>query len=129
MKLSKITIIILGLLTGFLPFFVQAATGGPLVPCSGLNCSIACFFVMIEMIINFLLYYISIPLAVTGFMVAGIHLIFGSSEQAITRGKAIFKFTFVGLFLAFAAWLIIDLILGNLLAPGYKPWNQFPGGC
>ncbi len=123
-------IILSGLLINLLPFFVQAA----LIPCgteaNPTPCTIGCFFVMIEGIINFLLWNISIPLAVTGFMVAGIYLIFGSSEQAVTRGKAIFKFTFIGILIAFAAWVIIDTILRGLLDPNViGPWNQFPGSC
>lgn len=99
-----------------------------LIPCGGENrpCTLSCFFVLVDNIINFLLFNIAIPLTATALMVAGIHFVAGGSEQAITKGRAIFKFTMIGIFLAFGAWLIIDLILGNLLQSGYLPWNEFP---
>ena len=112
--------------------FPLLSSAAGLIPCGGNNepaCTLACFYVMIDKVIRFILFQISIPLGATALMVAGIYLVAGGSEQAITRGKAIFKYTIIGLFLAFGAWLIIDLILGNLLQSGYRPWNQFPGGC
>lgn len=104
-----------------------------LVPCGTSEnpkpCTIACFYAMIDRIINFILWSIATPLAATALMVAGIMFLLGSSEKAVTRGRAILQYTLLGLFFAFAAWLIIDLILGNLLSPGYLPWNKFPGNC
>ena len=100
-----------------------------LVPCGGEEepaCTVSCFFVLLDNIMNFLLFKISLPLAATAFMVAGIMLVLGGSEKTIARGKSIFTSTIIGLLLAFGAWLIIDMILGNLLSPGYLPWQKFP---
>lgn len=129
MKKIKPFVFLLAILT--IPLIASAL---PLVPCGGADqpdCSIDCFYIMIDNIINFLLYDIAAPLAATALMVAGIYLVAGGSEKAITTGKAIFKFTLIGLFIAFGAWLIVDLILGNLLDPTeiYYPWNEFPGTC
>lgn len=99
------------------------------MPCGGQgqpSCTVGCFFVMIDNIFRFVLFSIATPLAATAFMAAGILLVLGGSESAITRGKSIFTYTFIGIVLVFGAWLIIDLILGNLLSPGYLPWNEFP---
>ncbi len=107
--------------------FITFAAG--LVPCGGQGqspCSVSCFYVLLDNIMNFLLYYISLPLAATAFMIAGIMLVLGGSEKAIKRGKSILTSTVIGLLIAFGAWLIIDMILGNLLSSGYKPWNKFP---
>ncbi len=114
--------------------FAAVAVTYPLVPCGGAGqkaCSFACFYVMVDRIISFLLYAISMPLSATALMVAGIMLVAGGSEKAITTGKEIFKYTLIGLFIAFGAWLIIDLILGNLLNQSgtYKSWQKFPAGC
>ncbi len=114
--------------------FAAVAVTYPLVPCGGADqkaCSVACFYVMVDRIISFLLYAISMPLSATALMVAGIMLVAGGSEKAITTGKEIFKYTLIGLFIAFGAWLIIDLILGNLLNQSgtYKFWQKFPAGC
>ncbi|OHA15709.1 MAG: hypothetical protein A3A10_01935 [Candidatus Tagabacteria bacterium RIFCSPLOWO2_01_FULL_42_9] len=112
------------------PLFVFAL---PLVPCGGSGqnpCTVSCFFVMVDRIINFILFAIAAPLSATALMAAGIMLVWGGSEKAIARGKDILKYTLIGLFLVFGAWLIIDLILGNLLNQGYYgPWNRFPAAC
>ncbi len=125
MKKIKPFVFLLAILT--IPL-VAFALG--LMPCKD-NCSVACFYIMIDNIISFLLYDIAMPLSATALMVAGIYLVAGGSEKAITTGKAILKFTLIGLFIAFGAWLIVDLILGNLLDPTeiYYPWNEFPGTC
>lgn len=104
----------------------------PLVPCGGADkpCTVACFYVMIDRIIDFILWDIATPLAATALMVSGIMLVLGGSEKAIATGKEILKFTLYGLFFAFAAWLIIDMILRGLLNTDfYKVWNKFPDSC
>lgn len=115
------------------PLVVFAVKWLPLVPCGGTDqpaCSVSCFYVMVDNIMNFLLFIIAIPLSATAFMAAGILMVLGGSEKHITLGKDILKFTLIGLLIAFSAWLIIDLILGNLLSQkAYKSWNKFPEGC
>jgi len=127
MKPAKIIFILL--ISFALPFFAFAQG---LVPCGGPNkpCSVACFYVLIDNIINFLL-LLAIPLAATAMMAAGIMFLLGGSEKTISRGREIFRYTLIGLFIAFAAWLIIDLIMGNLLEKNgtYWPWSRFPTGC
>lgn len=122
--------VFLSVIAAITPLIAFAAVGVtyPLVPCKD-NCSVACFYVMIDRIISFLLYAIAMPLSATALMVAGIMLVAGGSEKAITTGKEILKYTLIGLFIAFGAWLIIDLILGNLLQGDYKTWQKFPAGC
>ena len=115
------------------PLMAFAVVWWPLVPCGTSRfpfpCTLSCFYVMADNIMNFLLFVIAIPLSATAFMAAGILMVLGGSEKLITWGKDILKFTLIGLLLAFGAWLIIDLILGNLLSEDYKLWNQFPAGC
>ncbi len=111
------------------PLIVFAAG---LVPCGGQGqkpCTISCFYVLLDNIMRFLLYDISLPLAATAFMVAGIMLVLGGSENAIKRGKAILTSTVIGLLIAFGAWLMIDMILRGLLKTDfYAVWNKFPSG-
>ncbi len=105
----------------------------PLVPCGGEGqspCTVACFYVMIGRIIDFILWDIATPLAATALMVSGIMLVLGGSEKAIATGKEILKFTLYGLFFAFAAWLIIEMVLRGLLNESFfKVWNKFPSSC
>jgi hypothetical protein len=131
MKSKRILIFLIPFFLIAVPLFVFAAG---LVPCGGEGepkCSLSCFYVLIDNVINFLLWYIATPLAASALMVAGIMFLFGSSEKSIATGKAIFSATIIGLFFAFGAWLIINTILGNLLRPGsvYLPWNEFPTGA
>jgi len=129
MKFKQIIIFSTIFLFFAIPLFVFAAG---LVPCGGQGqkaCTLPCFYVMINNVITFLLWDIATPLAATALMVSGMMFLLGGSEKTISRGKTIFSSTLIGLFLAFGAWLIIDLILGNLLNPGYMPWNKFPSGA
>ena len=109
----------------FLPFFTQAA----LVPCGNKgqpDCTLCDLFVLIKKIMDFAT-LIAIPLAV-GFMAyGGIRMAAaGGSEEGLKKGKGAITNALIGIFLVFGAWLIIDLILGNLLAPGFLPWSKFP---
>lgn len=121
------------LIISFISVAPLVAFALPLVPCGGQDqnpCTVACFYVMIGRIINFILWDIATPLAATALMVAGIMLVLGGSEKANTTGKEIFKFTLYGLFYAFAAWLIIEMVLRGLLNESFfKVWNKFPDKC
>ncbi len=120
------------LIISFVAVAPLVALALPLVPCGTADkpCTVACFYVMVGRIIDFILFQIAIPLAATALMVAGIMLILGGSEKAIATGKEILKFTLYGLFFAFASWLIIDMVLRGLLNTDfYKVWNKFPSNC
>jgi len=121
------------LVVSFITIVPLVAFALPLVPCGGQDqnpCTVACFYVMVSRIINFFLWDIATPLAATALMVAGIMLVLGGSEKASTMGKEILKSTLYGLFFAFAAWLIIEMILRGLLNESFfKVWNKFPDKC
>lgn len=102
----------------------------PIVPCNGTDCNICHLFIGVKNIINFLLIDVAFPLAVIAFLYGGIKLITSrGSESDVTKGRQAIWLAFIGLIIAFGAWLLIDLIMGNLLDPGYLPWNKFPTGC
>ncbi len=130
MNLTKITLSSFAILTIISPLYALAL---PLVPCGGDGnpCTVACFYVMIDRIINFLLRDIAFPLAATALMAAGIMMVLGGSEKSISLGKDILKYAIIGLLLSFGAWVIVSGILGNLLQEGgtYWPWNKFPSGA
>ncbi len=107
-------------LPAFLPFitagFVKAAG---LVPEGDEPLGWCKFFQMIQNIINFLLYYISLPLAVLAFLYAGFLFMFsGGQENDIAKAKDIFRQVVTGLLIAFASWLIINFII-TWLAPNF----------
>jgi hypothetical protein len=109
----------------FMPFFVQAAN---LVPCgTGAEptpCNFPALMVLINRVIHFILFDLSIPLAAILFAYAGFLLITGgSSEEKRSTAKKIFTNVFFGLVIALAAWLIVETILHAL---GYEgAWIGF----
>ena len=65
---------------------------------------------------DFILFIIIIPIAVISIAVAGFKMIIQSDkEKARTEAKEILIAVFIGLFVAFAAWLIIKVILTTLV--------------
>lgn len=109
--------------------FLTFAQG--LVPCVGVDyCTVCDLFLLISNVMNFILFYLLIPLAVLGLIIGGIFILTaGGSEDRLKRGKSILWSVILGIFLAFAAWLIVDTILQSIVDPGFGlnwAWNRFP---
>lgn len=144
-KLKLIPILFLAGLI-IVPLFAFAwEVGDSLVPCGGCGgynvkgecikpepaCDFCYFVTMVDNVQSFLLQVFILPVGVIALIIAGIMLLTaGGNPGQIEKGKSIFKYTIIGILIAFAAWLIVDTILGNLLIqegqPGYFPWNTFP---
>lgn len=112
-----------------------------LVPC-GVNpgtgpvnpCTVCDFFVLIKNIVDFLTIDIAMPVAVVVLIYGGVMLLTSSgSEDKIKKGKTALWQAIWGLFIVFAAWLIIDTIIkwlgagGQGAIQGWGPWNNIPG--
>jgi hypothetical protein len=118
-----------------------------LVPCGGSGpgenpCTVCDIFVLIQNIINFIWYTLTIPLAILFFIYGGILLIvpgFWGEQSAATyqRGKKILTNTLIGIVIIFVSWLAIDTfikLLGGKIAAGttaagtnfsdFGPWNE-----
>ncbi len=116
---------------------------GPIVPCGLLNdapgtpdineknpCTICHIPVLLKNLIDYMTYYIAIPLAFVMFGVAGFFLIVsGGSPQRVQKGRQLVYNTVIGLVIVFVSWLVISEIL-KLLAGENKfknlaqPWYQ-----
>ncbi len=118
----------------FLPFLAS----GQLVPCgtgSGdafEQCTLCDIIVLINNIVEFLLFDLGLPIGVIALLIAGYFFLTASgSEQKIQQGKDTLKYAILGLVIAFGAWLIIDTILRGLMdVDGFFEsgfWNDFPG--
>jgi len=94
------------------PTTSTAAPNGGLVPACSPNCGFNDFMTLINTVVHFILFAMAVPISAIMFAYAGFLLVTsaGSTEQ---RGKAkrIFTNVAIGLILAVAAWLIIELIL------------------
>lgn len=115
-----------------LPFFVYAV---PLVPCGNAGqaqCTLCDLLQLINNIINFILFDLLLPLAILGFLIGGIMIVTaGGSENQLGRGKSILWSTVIGIFIAFAAWLIVNTIINSIADPSFGKsinwaWNKFP---
>ncbi|MFN4181198.1 MAG: pilin [Candidatus Paceibacteria bacterium] len=135
---KKITGFILGGLLGMLLFtgFAHAQlvdetdTIGGLVPCGNIvstietdangkqtggkvlnPCNFNYFIMLINKLINFLLFRIFVPLAAIMFCYAGFLLLFsGGNSEKMQKAKGIFFNVVIGLVFAAGAWLIIHTI-------------------
>lgn len=78
-------------------------------------CGFSDLMIMINGIINFLLFNVSIPLAAILFAWAGFTFVTAAgNESKISKAKEIFGAVLYGLLIAFLAWLIINTVLDAL---------------
>ncbi len=127
------------------PVLVSAwSIGDPLVPCGRClevddyfggcanydKCDLCDLAVLADNIVSFLLFVLIMPAGVIALIISGILMLTaGGDPGKIEKGKAIFSHVVIGMFIAFGAWLIVDLIIGNaiLVDQTYIPvWDQFP---
>lgn len=95
-------------------FHIQGHTS--LVPsCPSDGCGWNEAMLLIKSVINFLLFYISLPFAAILFAYAGIlHMTSGDNPGRRTQAWKVFKNVGIGLIIALAAWLIVSTILSVL---------------
>ena len=132
MKKNRQKIYFLAVLFVFSFFAFSSYANAALVNCgtgSDDPCTICHLFSLIDTIITFLLFNILFPLAVVAFLVGGLFLLFGGgNQQRVTTGRTIITTAIIGILIAFAAWLIIDVIIGSIISEDmlFAPWNEFP---
>lgn len=116
------------------PLFA-AAVGecpGSLVPCgcdgpdanttvdSAEQCTFDHLIVLAQNVINFLIFKIAAPLAAVMFAYAGfLYLTNRGNESQVKQAHDVFTYVLIGLVLALAAWLIVNLIVTFFLDPSY----------
>lgn len=134
--MRKFIIFIFLFLILMMPSFslVRAQEGWPgLVPCSNTPdngnispsdlCDFDAFMKLINIVINFILFYMAMPIAAIMFFYAGFKLVTsGGNSEARGKAKNIFTNAVIGLVLAVGAWLIIKTILSILY---YKDIGTF----
>lgn len=141
-KLNLIFTTILSAVLLVIPIFVFAAETGAfhLVICGTIvennvvmnPCTICDLFVGINTIIRFITLYLATPLCIIAFLVGGFWiLVSGDSPDKRTKGKDAITYALLGMLFIFGAYLVINLILGNLIDENYKwtdagNWGAFP---
>ncbi len=121
-KLLKVKYILIGIL-----LFLPVISSAQLVPCGGAGdpCEFSDLMVMINSIINFLLFNLAIPVAAIMFAGAGFMLMMaGGDPGKISQAKEIFNSVLTGLLIAFMAWIIVQTLL---VAAGLDPSYSYLG--
>ncbi len=99
---------------------IPAPSNGGLIPCGRIsagqqNCTFDDLIKLINNLVNFILVYISVPIAAIMFAYAGILLIFsGDNEHSRSEAKSIFFNAVIGLVFIAGSWLIIHAVLAIL---------------
>lgn len=115
--MKKILLTIFSLMVLIFPAVSSAADYG-LIPCDG-NVGDPCTFedvvLLVDNVIDFLIFTLAIPIATLIMMYAGWILITkGASPDAIKKAKGMLWNSLIGLAIALAAWLIVEFVLESL---------------
>ena len=130
-KTKKILMMLSVLIILVVPALSFAGTFDPsahtsLVPCNNTPdattgviaqpCDFNALMTLVNTVINFMLYFMVIPIAAIMFVYAGFELLTagGESAHARTKAKSIFTNALIGLVIAMACWLIVKLVLSTL---------------
>jgi len=107
---SRVYIFIVILSILFIAPFVVFGQG--LVPCEGVNCTIDHLVELATRVVDWFVILIVPSLAGLAFMIAGFYYITSAGDpNRVQRAHEIFKYTFLGIVVALAAWLIIKTLL------------------
>lgn len=104
----------------------------PLVPdCGGGPCTACDFFALIQNILNFIWWDLSVPIATLMLIYGGFLMVVpgvGGEKSAgqYIKGKKVLTNTVIGLLIIFVAWLMIDTAIKAVgsLNSNFGPWNQ-----
>lgn len=92
------------------------------------QCQLCHLFVLLDNIVDFVLFKIVLPVATLLLVIGGILFIFNAENpENVTKGKAILTSVLIGLVIIFAAYLIIGTFLNFIGLSGwtadvYKDW-------
>ncbi|MBI2048802.1 MAG: hypothetical protein HYT30_02640, partial [Parcubacteria group bacterium] len=113
------------------PAWAQSAAEDGLITCGRGEqaCTVCDLFTTANNIINFVLFSLLTPLGAAMIMYGGaVLLTSGGSQQKKEQGKTILTNTVIGIFIAFAAWAIINTVLGTIANQNrvHLFWEEFP---
>ncbi|MDD2730619.1 MAG: hypothetical protein PHW33_00640 [Candidatus Portnoybacteria bacterium] len=111
---------------------VGTASTAAIVPCTGLDCTICHFLVMLKNILDFLVKMVMPPLAGLMFLVGGIMMIAGgASEENYKKGRDIMKNALIGVLIVLASWAIINTLIVTFgrAVDGFTPISWWKVEC
>jgi hypothetical protein len=122
---QKIKIVVIGLIVWGAFLAGGQAFGAGLVPCGGQGepaCNLCHFFVLIDNIIDFLLFRLVPPLALLFIIIGGAMFLLGAgSPRTITQGKNIITSVLIGIGILYGGYFLIGLILQSI---GLSQWTH-----
>lgn len=90
------------------------------------QCQLCHLFVLLDNIVDFVLFKIVLPLATLLLVIGGILFIFSAENpENVTKGRAILTSVVIGLIIIFAAWLIINSFV---MLIGVSEWTGLREG-
>ena len=127
---SKIKIVLF--ITFFLIFNIANAAlepGKSVIPCDGPDCNICSVFQLIANVVSFLTLKIAAPVGIIVLMYGGFMMIaYGANPSYKEKGLEALWAAILGLVITFAAWMIVNTILGAIAdKPFYDSWYKFAG--
>lgn len=117
---SRISVAILIFIFLFFNFAPLAQAADGLVPCEGTECTFCHLLVLIQKIIDYMIYLV-FPLSAVMIVIGGGYILTaGGSESRVSKGKEIITAAIVGLLIALMSWLIIDTIIRSISSTSFK---------
>ena len=111
---------------------VSAQAAG-LVPCGTTAnpkmCTVCDFFVLIQNIINFLLYAFASLATLAVIYIAFLFMFSGGSPQKITDAKGKLWLVVIGIFWVLGSWLVLNTILNLVIDKSVFPWPWNQVNC
>lgn len=89
-------------------------------------CQLCHIFVLFDNILKFIFFKIVPPLAILMIAIGGLYFLFSSGNPStLAQGKAILKYTAIGLLIIYGAWVVVNLILTfpGLMKTDFGGWN------
>ncbi|MEX0918604.1 MAG: hypothetical protein WDZ85_01385 [Candidatus Paceibacterota bacterium] len=109
-----VLLVITGLILPLTPVLAQSATTTGLVPCTD-DCDFNQLYVLVDNIIDFIVFYLAVPIATGVIAFAGIWLvIYAGNEGKRSDAKKMIWSAVIGLVIVLSAYLIIKAIIVGL---------------
>lgn len=105
----------------------QCANGDNSIVCCGNEgqppCTFEDMFCLIQKIINFILFILIPPLAVIWFAYAGFTILTAAGNPSkVKQGKDMITYAFLGMLLAYSAWLLVYWFVSVIGGEAQAPW-------
>ncbi len=120
--LTRVVSLTISSLYLLVPLAASAQLSGPLVPCSGIDCTVCHLAQLAQNLLNGGIF---LAVFMTGiiFAWAGFLMLTSSVSDNISKAKKMFFNTALGLVIILVAWLVVDTLMKTLLGGTFGPWN------